>query len=199
MTVNLPGCTPRPTAPQAIRAAIRAETGLTASAGVAPNKFLAKIASDWQQARRPVRDQAAPGRAFLPALPVGRLPGVGQQDRGALAALGIATIADLRRLGAAELRERWGKFGDRLWDLAHGRDDSPVEPHRPVRQVSSETTFAEDLTREAVAAVLAKLAREVWAAVAKSGRARPHRDGQAADAGFPHGDAPAHVRGVPRE
>jgi DNA polymerase-4 len=154
-----------------IRAEIRAETALTASAGVAPNKFLAKIASDW---RKPdglfvIRPQEV--EAFLAPLPVGRLPGVGRITEAALAELGITTVAELRRQEPRALERRFGRFGARLRELAHGIDEHPVEPERPVQSVSAEDTFPEDLPLEALAPALEDAAARVWQAARRHGRA----------------------------
>lgn len=149
---------------QAIRAAIREETGLTASAGVAPNKFLAKIASDW---RKPdglfvIRPEQA--LDFLSPLPVARLPGVGKVMERKLAEMGIATIADLRRLEAAALEGRFGRWGRRLHELAHGIDDHPVLSERPTVQVSAEDTFERDLTLAELEPHIRRLAQKTWLA-----------------------------------
>lgn len=147
----------------AIRAAIRAETGLTASAGIAPNKFLAKIASDW---RKPDGQFVIPPRrveAFLTPLPVGKLSGVGKVMRRKLTDIGVTTVGDLRTIPAAELEQRFGRWGVRLHALARGRDDSPVQAHRERLQVSAEDTFASDLPLEALEAPIRQLAEQAWA------------------------------------
>jgi DNA polymerase-4 len=152
---------------RAIRASIREETRLTASAGIAGNKFLAKIASDW---RKPdglfvIRPEHA--LAFLSPLPVGRLPGVGKVMEGKLAELGIATIAQLRSIGQAELERRFGRWGRRLHELSLGIDEHPVESERPSLQVSAEDTFARDVLLRETEATLRRLAEKVWAAAAR--------------------------------
>src|SRR5687767_11886134 len=130
---------------EAIRAAIREETQLTASAGVAPNKFLAKIASDWRKPDGLFVIRPHQVEAFLEPLPVGRLPGVGKVTEARLQELGIATVADLRILGLAELEQHFGRWGRRLYELSFGIDENPVEPERPTLQISSEDTFERDL------------------------------------------------------
>ncbi len=149
---------------EAIRAAIREETQLTASAGIAPNKFLAKIASDW---RKPdgqfvIRPQQI--EAFLAPLAVGRLPGVGKVMEAKLAALGIATVGDLRLRPEPELEQRFGRWGQRLRELSLGIDDYPVQPDRPTLQVSAEDTFEHDLTLQDLAPHIHRLAEKTWAA-----------------------------------
>jgi DNA polymerase IV len=94
----------------AIRAAIREETSLTASAGVAPNKFLAKIASDWNKPDGQFVLRPAQVEAFLAPLAVGKLPGVGRVMESRLAAIGIATVADLRACGGEDLERRFGRM-----------------------------------------------------------------------------------------
>jgi DNA polymerase-4 len=171
VTVDSTGLETATASAEAIRREIRAETGLTASAGAAPVKFLAKIASDW---RKPdglfvVKPQQVD--AFLAPLPVRRLPGVGPATEERLAGAGIATVADLRRFERDDLAARFGRFGDRLWELARGIDPRPVEPSRPTKSVSSETTFEKDLPLADIVAVVAAQAAEVWTAALKTGRA----------------------------
>lgn len=149
---------------EAIRAAIREETALTASAGVAPNKFVAKIASDFRKPDgltvvRPPRVQA-----FLAPLKVGRLPGVGKVMERKLAALGITVVADLRRQRPDELERRFGRYGRRLHELAHGIDERPVQPDRPTLQVSTEDTFEHDLPIDDLEPHIRRLADKTWAA-----------------------------------
>lgn len=149
---------------QAIRAAIREETSLTASAGVAPNKFLAKIASDWRKPDGLFVIRPEQVLDFLSPLPVARLPGVGKVMDRKLAELGVATIADLRRLGIAALEGRFGRWGRRLHELAHGIDDHPVLSERPTVQISAEDTFERDLTLAELEPHIRRLAQKTWAA-----------------------------------
>jgi DNA polymerase-4 len=150
-------------AAEAIRAAIRAETRLTASAGVAPNKFLAKIASDF---RKPdglfvIRPQQV--EAFLTPLPIGRLPGVGKVMEAKLAVLGIATVGELRAFAQAELEQRFGRWGRRLHELSRGIDEHPVQPERPTLQISAEDTFEQDLLLDELEPHIRRLAAKAWA------------------------------------
>ncbi|MDI9240268.1 DNA polymerase IV [Lysobacter sp. LF1] len=147
---------------QAIRDAIREETQLTASAGVAPNKFLAKIASDWRKPDGLFVIRPHQVEAFLAPLPVGRLPGVGKVMEQRLQELHIATVADLRTMGAVELEQRFGRWGRRLHELSLGIDESPVEPERPTLQVSSEDTFERDLPLEELEPHIRRLAAKTW-------------------------------------
>jgi len=147
---------------QAIREAIREETQLTASAGVAPNKFLAKIASDWRKPDGLFVIRPHQIEAFLAPLPVGRLPGVGKVMEGKLQELGIGTVAQLRELGAAELELRFGRWGRRLYELSLGIDHNPVEPERPTLQISSEDTFERDLPLDELEPHIRRLAEKTW-------------------------------------
>ncbi len=160
---------------EAIRAAIFEETRLTASAGVAPNKFLAKIASDWNKPDGLFVIKPAQIQAFLAQLPVGRLPGVGKVMERRLAELGVAVVADLRALGAAALEQRFGRWGRRLHELAHGVDERPVEPERPTLQISSEDTFEHDLPLEALAPHIRRLAASTWQAYGRERERHPGR------------------------
>ena len=161
---------------EAIRAAIREETQLTASAGVAPNKFLAKIASDWRKPDGLFFIRPHQVDAFLAPLPVGRLPGVGKVMEGKLAELGVATVAELRALGAATLEQRFGRWGRRLHDLSLGIDEHPVQPERPTMQISAEDTFEHDLRLPELEPHIRRLAEKAWASYAAS---REAGDGEA--------------------
>ena len=133
-----------------IKREIRSELGLVASVGVAPNKFLAKLASDFDKPDGLVAVPAEEVQAFLDPLPVERLRGVGAAARDTLHALGIHRIADLRSRPEALLRERLGKWGLRLFALAHGRDEGPVTPEQEARSISHETTFEVDVAHAAL-------------------------------------------------
>ncbi|MFK2877637.1 DNA polymerase IV [Rhodanobacter hydrolyticus] len=149
---------------EAIRAAIREETQLTASAGVAPNKFLAKIASDFRKPDGLFVVRPRDVLDFLAPLPIGRLPGVGKVMEGKLTALGLATVGDLRAFAAEELEQRFGRWGRRLHELSLGIDDHPVTPDRPTLQVSAEDTFERDLTLDELEPHIRRLAEKAWAA-----------------------------------
>jgi len=160
---------------EAIRAAIREETQLTASAGVAPNKFLAKIASDWNKPDGLFVIRPHQAEAFLAPLPVGRLPGVGKVMEGKLAGLGIATVADLRTHAADALEQRFGRWGRRLHELSFGIDERTVEPGRPTLQVSAEDTFEQDLPLDELEPHIRRMAEKTWAAYERERAARPDR------------------------
>ena len=157
-----------------IKEAIRAETGLTASAGVAPNKFLAKIASDLHKpdGLTVVPHDPAGIAAFLAPLPVGRLWGVGAVLRARLEARGLRTIGDLQRLPLAELTRLIGQNNAvHFKELAAGRDDRAVEPHREEQSVSREHTFDTDVRdRDEVERVLAGLVDDVGRALRRLGK-----------------------------
>jgi DNA polymerase-4 len=129
-----------------LKARIREETGLTASAGVAPNKFLAKIASGWKKPDG--LTVIGPGRveAFLQQLPVDALWGVGPVTAGRLRARGIEKLVDVRSADLALLHETVGSLADWLRQLATGVDDRPVVPNRTVKSSGTENTYPADLT-----------------------------------------------------
>jgi DNA polymerase-4 len=170
VTVEKTGLASATETAKVLRAEIRAETGLTASAGVAPNKFLAKIASDWRKPDGLFVIRPHEVEEFLAPLAVSRLPGVGKATEGALAAIGVATVADLRRFEPRELERRFGRFGRRLAELARGVDESPVRTDRPSVSVSSEDTFPEDLPLGALGPALDEAARRVWEATRRRER-----------------------------
>src|SRR5437879_6985716 len=128
-----------------IREQIRQEVNLTASAGVAPNKFLAKLASDWRKPDGLFVIRPEEVDAFLRALPVERIPGVGKVTGEKLGKLGVQTVADLRKLDLPALEHQFGRYGLRLYELARGIDESEVVPDRPTQSISVEDTFEKDV------------------------------------------------------
>ncbi len=155
---------------QAIRASIREQTQLTASAGVAPNKFIAKIASDWNKPDGLFVVKPAQVEAFLTPLAVGRIPGVGKVMQGRLEQLGIATVGDLRALSQEELQVRFGSFGGALYRRARGIDLRAVEPNQPVQSISAEDTFERDLLLHELEPHVRRIAEKAWAATRKTER-----------------------------
>jgi DNA polymerase-4 len=153
-----------------IREQIRQELRLTASAGVAPNKFLAKIASDWRKPDGLFVIQPDEVDAFLLPLPVVRLPGVGKVTGGKLAKLGVQTVADLRGLDLAGLEEHFGRYGLRLHELARGVDNSEVVPDRPTQSISVEDTFERDVQLIDTEPMIRRLAEKLWSASRKESR-----------------------------
>ncbi len=154
----------------AIRREIREELNLTASAGVAPNKFLAKIASDWRKPDGLFVIQPEDVDAFLPPLPVERLPGVGKVTAERLATLGVKTVGDLRAMELVTAEEHFGRHGQRLHELAYGIDENPVVSDRPTKSISAEDTFERDIPREETADAIRRLAEKVWNASRKETR-----------------------------
>jgi len=138
---------------------IRSETGLTASAGVAPNKFLAKIASGWQKPDGLTVIGPARVEGFLQQLPVDALWGVGPVTATKLRARGIEKLVDVRTADAQTLRETVGSLADWLKQLANGIDDRPIVPNREAKSSGSENTYPEDLTDlETIRAEIAEMA-----------------------------------------
>ena len=140
---------PAPEAVRGIKGRIRAETGLTASAGLAANKFIAKVASDLRKPDGLVVVEAGREAEFLAPLPIERLWGVGRATAKDLAALGIASIGQLQRLPRVTLVARLGDHGAGLYALAFGRDERPVEPWTPPKSMGAETTFERDTSDRA--------------------------------------------------
>ena len=147
-----------------IREQIRQELNLTASAGVAPNKFLAKLASDWRKPDGLFVIQPEDVDAFLPPLPVGRLPGVGKVTEEKLAKLHVQTIRDLRSLDLSVLEDHFGRYGVRLYELARGKDESQVIPDRPTQSISVEDTLEHDVPLAELEPMIRRLAEKLWSA-----------------------------------
>jgi DNA polymerase IV len=170
VTENKTGLATATRVARAIRAQIRAELSLTASAGVAPNKFLAKIASDWRKPDGLFVIQPEDIDTFLPSLPVGRLPGVGKVTEKRLDELGIRTVGDLRAQELAGLEGRFGRHGARLYELARGIDESPVMPDRPTQSISAEDTFERDVLLQETEVTICRLAEKIWSASRRESR-----------------------------
>ncbi len=128
-----------------IRQEIREELHLAASAGVAPNKFLAKIASDWKKPDGLFVIQPHEVQDFLLPLPVGRVPGVGKVTEARMKEAGIKTVGDLYALELSALENLFGSYGGRLYQLARGIDHNPVVPNRVSKSISKEDTFEMDI------------------------------------------------------
>ena len=167
VTTNKLGLDSATAVAQAIRASILEETALTASAGIAPNKFLAKIASDWRKPNGQFVIRPNDVDAFLHPLPVGRIPGVGKVMEGRLAVLGIATVGALREVALTELERRFGRYGLRLHELARGIDNRAVTPDQPTQSISAEDTFATDRRLDDIEPDIRELAAKTWAAAAR--------------------------------
>lgn len=141
VTGSLRALGPAPDIAARIKSAIRSEIGLTASVGVAPNKFLAKLASDLKKPDALVVITPENIDTILPPLPIGRLWGIGPKTAKRLADLNLKTIADLRRLTLNEMNDRFGGDGEHFWRLARGLDDRPVTPDHQAKSIGQEETF----------------------------------------------------------
>ncbi|MDN5873849.1 MAG: DNA polymerase IV [Sinobacteraceae bacterium] len=150
-----------------IRAEIAAELHLAASAGIAPNKFLAKIASDWRKPNGQFTIPPSRVKAFLEPLPVARIPGVGKVTQERLARLGVRTVGELRGCELTALEKHFGRHGVQLYELARGVDERPVQAHRETRSVSHETTFEQDQLLEALEPAITQLCAETWQAAGR--------------------------------
>jgi DNA polymerase IV len=159
-----------------IRERVRATVGVTVSAGVAPNKFIAKIASDWNKPDGlfVVRPQEVD--AFVSALPVRKLHGVGKVTAAKLEKLGLTTCAQLRTWSLIDLHRQFGVFGKRLHELSRGFDERPVCSDQERKSVSVETTYVNDLlTLEACSEELKPLAAQLDTRIERAGCAHAVR------------------------
>jgi DNA polymerase-4 len=130
---------------EAIRQRIRNEVGITASAGIAPNKFLAKVASDWNKPDGQFVILPREVDDFVAALPVSKVPGIGKVTSERMQRMGISLCRDLQSLDRLTLLREFGRFGERLYSLARGMDDRPVQADRQRKSVSVEETYPHDL------------------------------------------------------
>ena len=170
VTTNKTGLPTATLVARTIREQIRQELSLTASAGVAPNKFLAKLASDWRKPDGLFVIQPEEVDAFLLPLPVGRLPGVGKVTEEKLAHLGIKTVCELRGFELGKLENEFGRHGVRLYELARGIDENPVVPDRPTKSISVEDTFEQDVLLADTESMIRRLAEKLWSASRKEVR-----------------------------
>jgi len=153
-----------------IKAEIRTATGLTGSAGVSINKFLAKLASDMDKPDGLTVIRPEEVDAFITALPIERFHGVGPVTARKLQAMGLATGGDLRAAGFDTLVRRFGRHGAQLWAIAHGRDERRVNPARLRKSVGCERTFATDLRgRAALVDALGPLADKLEGRIRDAG------------------------------
>lgn len=128
-----------------IRQRVRERLGITVSAGIAPNKFLAKVASDWDKPDGQFTITPAQVDAFVRDLPVSKINGVGKVTAAKLQRMGVKTCADLQAVPLTDLVKRFGKYGRRLSEVACGIDNRPVKTDRQRKSVSVERTYAEDI------------------------------------------------------
>jgi DNA polymerase-4 len=170
VTQNIRGLPSASATAAEIRARIFAETGLTASAGISYNKFLAKLASDHRKPNGQYVITPAAGPLFIEALPVHKFHGVGPVTATKLNSLGIVSGADLRRQPLDFLVRHFGKSGSWYYAIARGEDDRAVAPDRPRKSSGSETTFSTDLTETgAIEAEVQAMADDVWDWCEKTG------------------------------
>lgn len=153
-----------------IRRQIWEELHLTASAGVAPNKFLAKIASDWRKPNGQFVIQPHEAQAFLLPLPVGRIPGVGKVTEARMTKAGIKVVGDIYALELAALEREFGSYAQRLYELARGIDHNPVVANRVRKQISAEDTFPDDIPLSECEVHIRRLAEKVWNASKQNAR-----------------------------
>jgi DNA polymerase-4 len=147
---------------QDLKRRVLTEVHLTCSVGIAPNKFLAKIASDMDKPDGLTVIRPEHVAAFVDTLPIGKVPGVGRATQGVLDSLGIRTLGDVNAHPEETLVRRLGKYGRRLASLARGCDPSPVNPHAPAKSVSSELTLPENTAdREVLARYLLQQSEDV--------------------------------------
>jgi DNA polymerase-4 len=164
VTENLQGIASGTEIAEQIRAKIRAETQLTASAGVSYNKFLAKLASDYRKPDGLFVITPAMGPTFVEALSLGRFHGIGPATAAKMKELGIFTALDLRAKDEAFLSKHFGKAGRHFYCICRGIDHRPVLPNRIRKSVGAENTFSRDLTSpDEMRAELNPLVDKVWA------------------------------------
>ena len=150
-----------------IRADIFQSTGLTASAGVAPNKFLAKVASDWNKPNGICVIKPSHVQQFIQHLALKKIPGVGKVMQEKLKSLNLETLGDLQKLDENVLIHHFGKYGKQLFLYAHGIDERPVQAERERQQISKEMTFDDDLSIEQCMPFWPQLIEQVWRSLEK--------------------------------
>ena len=150
-----------------IREDIFQATGLTASAGVAPNKFLAKIASDWHKPNGICVIKPSQVQNFIQDLQLKKIPGVGKVTQEKLKILQLETLGDLQQIDEAVLIQHFGKYGKQLFLYAQGIDERPVQAERERQQISKEITFDDDLTLTQCQSYWSKLIDQVWQSLEK--------------------------------
>ncbi|RKG36684.1 DNA polymerase IV [Acinetobacter rongchengensis] len=150
-----------------IRADIFNTTGLTASAGVAPNKFLAKVASDWHKPNGICIIKPSQVQHFIHDLTLKKIPGVGKVTQEKLKSLNLETLGDLQKIEENILIHHFGKYGKQLFLYAQGIDERPVQAERQRQQISNETTFDDDLRLEQCSPYWSSLIERVWLSLQK--------------------------------
>ena len=153
-----------------IRGRVRKEIGVTISAGIASNKFLAKIASDWNKPDGQFTITPEEAQPFIDKLPINKIFGVGQVTEKKMRKQGINTCLDLKQIPLSQLISQYGKFGARLYELCRGIDQRPVNISRKRKSISAERTFATDLiSEEECLANLAEIIKELESRVINTG------------------------------
>jgi DNA polymerase-4 len=171
VTENKTGLQTATVVAKTIRQQIWEELNLTASAGIAPNKFLAKIASDWRKPNGQFVIQPHEAQPFLLTLPVGRIPGVGKVTEARMARAGIKLVGDIYGMELRALEQEFGDYAHRLYELARGIDHNPVISNRVSKQVSAEDTFEDDIPLSECVPHIQQLAEKVWKASKQNARA----------------------------
>lgn len=162
VTENLPQLPSATAVAVQIRERIWQSTGLTASAGVAPNKFLAKIASDWHKPNGICVIKPSQVQQFIQSLALKKIPGVGKVTQEKLKTLQLETLGDLQQIELSVLMQHFGKYGQQLHLYAQGIDERPVQAQRQRQQISKETTFDHDLNLLQCQPYWAALVSRVW-------------------------------------
>ncbi|OGZ02486.1 MAG: hypothetical protein A3G64_02155 [Candidatus Liptonbacteria bacterium RIFCSPLOWO2_12_FULL_60_15] len=146
-----------------IKARIRRTQKLTCSVGIAPNKMVAKIASDMQKPNGLTVVRPAEVQRFLDPLPVRKIPGIGPKAEVELTTMGVRTVRDMRELPKTELLERFGKWGEGMWESARGIDESELVEEHEAKSVGAQETLEEDtLNSNTLVQLLSKLAKDVY-------------------------------------
>ena len=153
-----------------IRKSVKENVGITISAGIAPNKFLAKIASDWNKPDGICVVKPHQILTFLKPLPLRKIMGVGKATEKKLRGLNITTMKELQDCSMGFLTNHFGKFGSRLYHLARGVDDNPFLPERPRKSLSKEKTFETDLTLDEIKQLAPDLVKETWKELQKANK-----------------------------
>ena len=170
VTENKTGLPTATVVAKTIRQQIWEGLNLTASAGIAPNKFLAKIASDWRKPNGQFVIQPHEAQPFLLTLPVGRIPGVGKVTEARMARVGIKLVGDIYAMDIRALEQEFGDYAYRLYELARGIDHNPVISNRVRKQVSAEDTFEDDIPLSECVPQIRHLAEKVWKASKENAR-----------------------------
>ena len=132
--------------------------------------MLFRSASDWRKPNGLFVIQPSEVENFLTPLPVGRIPGVGKVTEAKLARVGMRTVGELRTLTLEQLQGLFGRYGQRLYELARGIDENPVVPNRPTKSISAEDTFEEDVVLAETEPMIRRLAEKAWLASRKESR-----------------------------